>query len=251
MTVRIAAAFALSLAFAGAFAGNGLAQTRANAAPAVAGANAAGKARDRREKNAGQGSVLESEAAEPRPRHGDRLLPARLPARRRRIAGRRPELAGDAAVAQPQLGPSGTGQIPRALRAARRQGDRLARHPGRRHGAAARRPAAVRPCEPSDRARRRHLVHADAGPRIEPERARGHFRQQSGRSPTDCTSTRRPGRRPTSPSSRPRPSSPRSSAFWSMPRSRRNCAASRTRATTPGWRRCGPGTAMPTTSTCG
>ena len=31
------------------------------------------------------------------------------------------------------------------IRAARRQGDRLERHPGRRHGAAARRPAAVRP----------------------------------------------------------------------------------------------------------
>jgi len=36
MTVRIATAFALSLAFAGAFAGSSLAQTRANAAPAVA-----------------------------------------------------------------------------------------------------------------------------------------------------------------------------------------------------------------------
>ena len=36
MTVRIAAAFALSLAFAGVFSGSGLAQTRANAAPAVA-----------------------------------------------------------------------------------------------------------------------------------------------------------------------------------------------------------------------
>ena len=47
------------------------------------------------------------------------------------------------------------------IRAARRQGHRLARHPGRRHGAAARRSAAVRPYEPSDRARRRHLVHAE------------------------------------------------------------------------------------------
>ena len=76
--------------------------------------------------------------------HGDRLLPARLSARRRRAAGHRTDLAGDAPVAQPQLGPPQPGQIPGKIRAARRQGHRLERHPGRRHGAAARRPAAVR-----------------------------------------------------------------------------------------------------------
>ena len=112
---------------------------------------------------------------------GDRLLPARLPARRRRAAGQRSDLAGHAAVAQPQLGPSLAGQVPRALRAGRRQGDRLARRPGRRHGAAARRPGGVRPHEPSDRARRRHLVHADARPHAEPGRAREDRRHRRGR----------------------------------------------------------------------
>src|SRR5437867_908118 len=40
--------------------------------------------------------------------------------------------------------------------------DRLARATRRRHLAAARRADAHRPCEPSGRARRRHLAHADA-----------------------------------------------------------------------------------------
>ena len=40
---------------------------------------------------------------------------------------------------------------------------RMERASGRRHVAAARRADDLRPCQPSDRARRRHLVHADAG----------------------------------------------------------------------------------------
>ena len=49
-------------------------------------------------------------------------------------------------------------------RAALREGPegRLARPPGRRHLAAARRPDADRPCQPPGRPRRRHLAHADA-----------------------------------------------------------------------------------------
>ena len=91
----------------------------------------------------------------------------------------------------------------------------------------------------------------DAEPQAQQERARGYLGQQSGRRRRQSTSIRRPGRRRISPSSRPRPSSPRSSACWSMPRSRRNYATSRTRNTTAGWRRCGPGTATPITSMCG
>ena len=47
-------------------------------------------------------------------------------------------------------------------------------------GDMARRAAAVRTRQPSDRARRRHLVHADAEPRTEPAGAREYLRQQSG-----------------------------------------------------------------------
>ena len=51
--------------------------------------------------------------------------------------------------------------------------DRLARIPGRRHVAAARRPDDHRPLEPSGRARRRRLADADAGPRADAPGARG------------------------------------------------------------------------------
>ena len=46
----------------------------------------------------------------------DRLLSARLPRRRRRAADQRQDLAGHAAVAQPQLGPSRPDRVPGAAR---------------------------------------------------------------------------------------------------------------------------------------
>jgi hypothetical protein len=79
----------------------------------------------------------------------DRQLLARLSRRRRGAAGRRPELAGDAPVAQPQLG------APRARRAAAAVFRRglavrgLAGAARRRPVAAARRADADRPCQPS------------------------------------------------------------------------------------------------------
>ena len=56
-----------------------------------------------------QAAVRRQAIAVARQSRGHRLLPARLPARRRRAAGQRAHLAGDAAVAQPQLGPSQPG----------------------------------------------------------------------------------------------------------------------------------------------
>ena len=56
--------------------------------------------------------------------------------------------------------------------------DRLARLPGRRHGAAARRPDDHRALEPSGRARCRRLADADAGPRADAPGARGDVGDQ-------------------------------------------------------------------------
>ena len=69
---------------------------------------------------------------------------------------------------------------------------------GRRHGAAARRPDADRPLEPSGRARRRHLVHADAGPRADAPGARGDVGDQHRRRRLEGRESRRSGRRRTS-----------------------------------------------------
>ena len=119
---------------------------------------------------------------------------------------------------------------------------------GRRHGAAARRPDADRPLEPSGRARRRHLVHADAGPRADAQGARGDVgdqrrrRQLEGRESEDLVAgTHRAAARP------PRRTR-RSSACWSIRRSRRRCAAT-SRATAPGCTRCARCTATTITST--
>ncbi len=114
---------------------------------------------------------------------------------------------------QPQLGTSRAHPFPEKIRPARRQGDRLARRPDRRHGAAARRPAAVRPPQPPDRPRRRHLVHAEARPRAHQGRARTNLRQQSGRRRRQARQSKI-GRRRTPPSSAPPPSSRKSSACW-------------------------------------
>ena len=123
-------------------------------------------------------------------------------------------------------------QVPRALR---QEGavDRLARLPGRRHGAAARRPDDHRPLEPSGRARRRHLADADAGPRADPPGARGDVgdqrrhrrleRRATGRLVGEIHRALQDGRRRT----------PRSSACSPTRRSRRRCAAT-SKATAPG-----------------
>src|SRR5579862_3906327 len=139
----------------------------AAAAPAPPASPAAGQACAGRRQAAGQAAIRARAAAFARQGHGDRLLPTRLPARRRRTSEGWPELAGDAVVAQPQLGSSRAGQVSGEIRAARRQGDRLERRHGWRYGAAARRPLALRPHEPSDWPRRRYLVHADARPQAE------------------------------------------------------------------------------------
>ena len=116
---------------------------------------------------------------------------------------------------------------------------RLARAAGRRHGAAARRADADRPLEPSGRARRRHLADADAGPRADRAGARGDDGDQRGR--------RRLERRQSEglvadlhrAATRWRRRIPRSSACWSIRRSRRRCAAT-SRATAPGCTRLRP-----------
>ena len=66
----------------------------------------------------------------------------------------------------------------------------MARHSGRRHVAAARRPDAHRPRLPPDRPRRRHLADADAGPRADPRGARGNVGRQHGARRTGSTSIR-------------------------------------------------------------
>ena len=115
---------------------------------------------------------------------------------------------------------------------------RLARAAGRRHVAAARRPDADRPCQPSGRPRRRHLADADARPRADAARARGNVGHHGGRPRTARTSIRRSGRRRMPRSSRRRPRTRRSSASSSMRRSRRRSAA-RPAPIAPGCARCG------------
>ena len=193
LSVCAVAAVATSAA---ARAGQGLGQSKA----------AAAARQSRRPKTAGQGIVR---PARDRGAVGGalaRLLCQRLPCRRRRGADQRPDLAGDAAVAQPQLGPSGPGALPGEL--SEKGTSRLARPPGRRHLAAARRPDADRPCQPSGRPRRRHLVHADARPRTDPPASARKCRRPWWWRRTARTSTRRSGRRRTPPSSRRQPKDP-------------------------------------------
>src|SRR5207302_11158188 len=75
----------------------------------------------------------------------DRLLLARLPRRRRRASRRRQDLASDAAIAQPQLGSSGTDPIPRAFLGQVAADRGLAGHHGPRSVATARRTDVDRP----------------------------------------------------------------------------------------------------------
>ena len=74
----------------------------------------------------------------------DRLLYARLSCGRRRAADQRQDLAGDAAVAQPQLGTPGAGRLHGAPRREGAEGVELAGTAGRRHDAGARRADAHR-----------------------------------------------------------------------------------------------------------
>ena len=111
----------------------------------------------------------------------DRLLHPRLSRRRRRAADQRQDLAGDAAVAQPQLGASGSRRLHGAARGKSAEGVELAGAAGRRHGAAARRADAHRPRQPSGRARCRHLAHPDAEVTAVARRARGDVGDQRGR----------------------------------------------------------------------
>ena len=109
-----------------------------------------------------------------------RLLCPWLHRRRGRAADQRRQLAGDAAVTQPQLGPSRSGGAGQAPGGEGAQGCGLARHTGRRHVAAARRADAYRPRQPSGRTGRRHLADADAEPAIVAQRARGNVRRDDG-----------------------------------------------------------------------
>ena len=88
----------------------------------------------------------------------DRFLRARLSRRRQAASGERTGLAGHAALAQPQLGPSLADPLHRAFRPGRETEGRLARPPCRRSVHAARWTDAVRSFQPPGRARRRHLV---------------------------------------------------------------------------------------------
>ena len=75
-----------------------------------------------------------------------------------------------------------------------RQEGRLERPVGRRHVAAARRPDDHRPRQPSDRARCRYLVHADARPCADARGARVQRRGRHGRGRTGSTSIQKSGR---------------------------------------------------------
>ena len=123
-----------------------------------------------RSQNAGQGIVRPQADAGQSAVARHRLLHKRLPGRRHCIAGQRADLAGHAAVTQPQLGPPGSGQVPGAAGGEGAEG-RLERLTGRRHGAGARRTDDDRTCQPSGRARCRYLADPDAGPRIDAARA--------------------------------------------------------------------------------
>ncbi len=137
------------------------------------------------------------------------------------------------------------------FRAACRQGNRLARHSGRRHGATTRRPAALRPYQPSGRARRRHLADADARSPIDRPAAQRHAAALPGRA-------RPQARRSENLDvglSRFRPHRGRAARgrahFHQCGDQEGTVPRSKASIITPGCRRCGPGTGTTTTSMCG
>src|SRR6185312_15235257 len=72
-------------------------------------------AHERTGERAGKGSVRRKEAARFDARALDRFLRAWLSRRRRCAPNQRPDLAGDAALAQPKLGPPGADRLFRAI----------------------------------------------------------------------------------------------------------------------------------------
>ena len=144
----------------------------------IASAALAGARPSRGPGNARQGAVRPRPEARPSGAGRDRLLCQRLPRRRPGPADHRRRLAGDAPVAQPQLGPSRARRLSRAAGAQGARRRHLSGPPRRRYGAAARRADDQRPCLPSGRPRRRHLAAPDA------------------RAPSDAARTRRDAARP-------------------------------------------------------
>ena len=198
---------------------------------------------------AGQGIVCPQADAVSRPGARHWRVCGRLHGRRGAIADHRADLAGDAAVAQSQLGQSGTHQVHRAARQERQEG-RLERTVNRRHGAAARRPDDFRPRQPSDRPRCRYLADADAGPRADARRARDGRRRQHGRPRAGSTSITSYGRRHAPLCSRPPRKIQRPCASSSMRRSKRK-PAPRPERTAPGSPSCGRGGVTPNIFTSG
>ena len=153
-----------------------------------------------------------------------RLLRQGLPCRRRCAAHRRCGLAGHAPLAQPQLGP------PQARRARREAGDRgegarrLARAPGRRPVAAARRADADGPCQPPGRARCRHLAHPHARPAPDRAGAGGALRHIHAGGRPGVGRSQGVDRRPRAPAQARRLLRRAWSAFSCIRPSRRRCA---------------------------
>ena len=193
-----------------------------------------------------QGTVRPQGAAGGDAGAGARVLCPRLHRGRRRAADQRRYLAGDAVVAQSQLGASRPDRAGQAAGRKGAQGCRLARHPGRRHVAAPRRADVDRSRQPSGGARRRHLADADAGPSIVAQRARGDVGGDDG-SADRLDIDPRVLRRAIFRSSAPPRRNPACSASSSMPRSRRHSAATQ-KATATGCTRCGRCTATTITS---
>ena len=204
-----------------------------------------------RRREAGEGTVRRPAAAGGARPRADRLLQPRLHGGRRAAAAGRPVLAGDAAVAEPAMGRcrSYVDFIQTLARDAADEGW-LAGSPGRRHGAAARRPDADRPRLASDRARRRHLADADAARGGSPRGSARTFRPSTSPSRARTRFMRIAGRRRTGGSSAALRSTRAWSASSSRPASRRSSARRRGRSRLAA-ARCGPITGTTTISTSG
>ena len=127
--------------------------------------------------------------------------------------------------------------------------DRLARLPGRRHGAAARRPDDHRPLEPSGRPRRRRLADADAGSRADPPGARGDVGDQRRQRRLERRAAGRLVGEIHRALQDAGAGARASSACSPIRRSRRRCAAT-SKATAPGCTRSGRWSGTTIISTC-
>ena len=139
---------------------------RSDASRHAGGDTAAATRRSKRSLITGEGIVRTEEEAACRTGTRHRRLCRRLPRRRHRAAHYRAGVAGDALIAQPQLGASEAHRLRRGFFGQGQVG--VERPPGRRHVATARRSDADRPRQSSNRARCRHLVQADARSRALP-----------------------------------------------------------------------------------